>query len=328
MIFIQGNLLENLAFHTLLTKIKESEKINNTKNSSDKFIPVGLNKRGLELLEDTDSNSYNDLAGAKWLIDDFAVSYLPSLKSFYVLRTMNYPSDFKSRFIGFGNPILDGNDKCKKNLNFANIFRNGHSFADLNKLCPLPETDNEIKMMNEFLKSQNNLIYLGEENTEKNFNSLGNISSEVITFATHGIVSNDGLGINESALLMTPPKKITELDDGLLMANEIAKKKINSNIVILSACNTGVEIGKNSINSLSKAFFFSGTRSLLVSNWEVETNSAFFLTTNFIKAYNSGLDTSEVLRQTIIKLKKDEKYHHPYFWGSFNLVGDGDNFNN
>ena len=60
------------------------------------------------------------------------------------------------------------------------------------------------------------------------------------------------------------------------MANEIAKKKINSNIVILSACNTGVEIGKNSINSLSKAFFFSGTRSLLVSNWEVETNSAFF----------------------------------------------------
>ena len=50
-----------------------------------------------------------------------------------------------------------------KNLNFANIFRNGHSFADLNKLCPLPETDNEIKMMNEFLKSQNNLIYLGEE---------------------------------------------------------------------------------------------------------------------------------------------------------------------
>ena len=63
---------------------------------------------------------------------------------------------------------------------------------------------------------------------------------------------------------------------------------------------------------------------MLVSNWEVETNSAFFLTTNFIKAYNSGLDTSEVLRQTIIKLKKDEKYHHSYFWGSFNLVGDGE----
>ena len=71
---------------------------------------------------------------------------------------------------------------------------------------------------------------------------------------------------------MTPPKEIIEDDDGLLKADEIIKNNIKSNLVILSACNSAIEDKSNSFKSLAMSFFYSGAKSLLVSNWPVETN--------------------------------------------------------
>ena len=80
--------------------------------------------------------------------------------------------------------------------------------------------------MNKILKSDKNLVFIGNNATEKNFKKLKNLSSEIITFATHGLTSGSVNDLNQSALLMTPPKEIIEEDDGLLKADEIIKIKI------------------------------------------------------------------------------------------------------
>ena len=116
LIFIQNIFLKNLPFHTLATKLKNSVKASKI-FYNDYLVKVGLKNRGIELLDDPEINDSSKFQNVKWLIDDFSISYLPSLKSFYVLRTIEYPKNFKSRFVGFGNPKLKGNKDCKRKPN-------------------------------------------------------------------------------------------------------------------------------------------------------------------------------------------------------------------
>ncbi len=70
------------------------------------------------------------------------------------------------------------------------------------------------------------------------------------------------------ALVLTPPDKATEEDDGLLTASEIAQLRMDADFVILSACNTAAGEGGNAegLSGLAKAFFYAGSRALLVSH--------------------------------------------------------------
>ena len=64
-------------------------------------------------------------------------------------------------------------------------------------------------------------------------------------------------------------------DDGLLRASDVALLKMNADFVVFSACNTaaGEKAGAEALSGLARAFFYAGARSLLVSNWEVDSES-------------------------------------------------------
>jgi len=86
---------------------------------------------------------------------------------------------------------------------------------------------------------------------------------------------------------------------------------------------------------LGRAFFYAGTRAVLVSNWPVETNSARALTTDLFRrqAEKPGLGRAEALRQAELGLIDGEgsvadgktvfSYAHPIFWAPFAIIGDG-----
>jgi CHAT domain-containing protein len=90
------------------------------------------------------------------------------------------------------------------------------------------------------------------------------------------------------------------------------------------------------VSGLGRAFFYAGTRALLVSNWPVETTSARILTTRLFadQAADPGLERAQALRQAMLTLidgpgPKDDRgkilfsYAHPIFWAPFSLIGDG-----
>ena len=89
------------------------------------------------------------------------------------------------------------------------------------------------------------------------------------------------------------------------------------------------------VSALGRAFFYAGTRALLVSNWPVETNSARALTTDLFRrqAEKPGLGRAEALRQAELGLIDGEgsvadgktvfSYAHPIFWAPFAIIGDG-----
>ena len=104
----------------------------------------------------------------------------------------------------------------------------------------------------------------------------------MLAFATHGVMAGEISGLNEPGLVLTPPEKPSEEDDGFLAASEIATLDLNADWVLLSACNTAAADGApgaEGFSGLARAFFYAGARTLLVSHWSVYSTAAVALTT-------------------------------------------------
>src|SRR5204863_2002997 len=126
----------------------------------------------------------------------------------------------------------------------------------------------------------------------------------VVYFATHGLVAGDIKGVAEPALALTLPKQPSDLDDGLLIASEVAELKLNADWVVLSACNTvaGEKPGAEALSGLARAFFYASARALLVSHWSVDSSAATRLTSKTFDAYqsNENIGRAEALRLALL----------------------------
>jgi CHAT domain-containing protein len=158
----------------------------------------------------------------------------------------------------------------------------------------------------------------------------------VVMFATHGLVPGDLKGLTQPALALSAPEVAADGGSGLLTAERILSLKLDADWVVLSACNTAAAAGAGAeaVSGLGRAFFYAGTRALLVSNWPVETTSARALTTDLFRrqAAEPSLSRAEALRRAMVALfegpgfvdggKTLFSYGHPIFWAPFSLVGD------
>lgn len=113
---------------------------------------------------------------------------------------------------------------------------------------------------------------------------------------------------------------LTKLEDVLSL-------KLNADWVVLSACNTAAADVKEdeALSGLARGFFYAGSRSLLVTHWAVESDSARLLTTATFEHYTQHPEAAkaESLRQAMLKLMANPAYAHPAYWAPFALVGDG-----
>jgi len=238
-------------------------------------------------------------------------------------------------YFGMGDPdlYLEKKNPPKKTdlAEYSKFFRsigNKEEF-DITKIKeiygPVVGSAEEVTTAANFFNSSENLVLLKKDATETKIKNTDFSKFKVIHFATHGEVSGFIQGINQPFLVMSPPSVGSDIDDGLLMMNEIMELNTNADIVILSACNTGSveDQYSGSFSGLAKAFFISGSKSLLVSNWYVETKSTQKLVTKFIKNFSSNnLTFAENLNISMKEfIKEDPKNSHPIYWAPFVFVG-------
>jgi CHAT domain-containing protein len=242
-----------------------------------------------------------------FLIEDRAVYYAPSLS---VLGEMTREKIGKEKtntsLIAFGNPVI-GKDE-QRNI----------------ELCPLPEAETEVTSVAKSFSTTGSKVFIGREATEKAFKVLAPTYS-VIHLATHGVIDNkDPL---YSHLLLTKTEGDPE-NDGLLEAREIMDMNLRADLAVLSACETAngrISPGEG-VMGMSRAFFVAGTRSMLVSQWKVNSASTSELMVNFYKNLTSQRDASSrkkasALKDAALLMVKDQRYRHPFYWAGFVLVG-------
>lgn len=240
-----------------------------------------------------------------YLIEDHALYYAPSLS---VLREMSQEKeDRRSKgvsLIAFGNPVIGRDEQWNE------------------ELCPLPEAEREVGFIATTFTHRKVLI--GREASEKTFKAQATTYA-TIHLATHGVLDNRQPLY--SHLLLTKTQNDPE-NDGLLEAREIMNMKLNADLAVLSACETanGKIAPGEGVMGMSWAFFVAGTRSMLVSQWKVNSASTSQLMGNFYQALESREDYAKgnktrALQDAALKTMKDQRYRHPFYWAGFVLIG-------
>ncbi len=296
-----------------------------------------------------------------WLARTHAVTVLPSVSSLALLRQLPPAAKTRRAFVGFGDPWFtreqattvaqaDAPDpagfttrgvsarRMKLQLRAAPRLE-GATSAGLSSLPRLPDTAAEVKSMAQALQADiGHDVFTGRDAGEDRVRSMTLSGYRVLAFATHGLVPGDLDGLTQPALALSAPAVTGGKEDGLLTMGEILGLKLDADWVILSACNTAAAngAGAEAVSGLGRAFFYAGTRALLVSNWPVETTSARALTTDMFsrQAKDGALSRAEALRRSMLEQidhggLKDSKgrfvfsYAHPIFWAPFSLIGDG-----
>jgi CHAT domain-containing protein/tetratricopeptide (TPR) repeat protein len=269
---------------------------------------------------------------ATFLIERFGLTVEPSVGTFRTLRTRERQRLAANPFIGFGDPVFAGpTDRTERS---AGAGTTAGGLADLATLPPLPETAEELKRIAAALAAPASSLYTGAAATEKNVKSLDLSEFQVVSFATHGLVAGEFRGLTQPALVLTPPARTSDRDDGLLTASEIAALKLKADLVILSACNTGRADdggGAAGVSALARSFLFAGANSLLVSHWAVSSDATVELVSEAIKGMNSSsaLSKAQALRHAALRLMRGEagkEYRNPAYWAPFVLIGDGRSF--
>jgi CHAT domain-containing protein len=242
-----------------------------------------------------------------FLIEDHAVYYAPSLS---VLREMNRKKGkgetTNTSLIAFGNPVVGKDEQ-----------RNTDS-------CPLPEAEQEVSSIAKSFNEQNTKVFIGREASEKSFKTLARTYS-IVHLATHGVIDNRQPLY--SHLLLTKTVGDPE-NDGLLEAREIMNMDLNADLAVLSACETanGKIAPGEGVIGMSWAFFVAGTRSMLVSQWKVNSASTAELMVNFYRSLasdqNSDRNKARALREAVLPLISESRNRHPFFWAGFVLIGD------
>ena len=141
--------------------------------------------------------------------------------------------------------------------------------------------------------------------------------ARIIHLATHGLLNDErGLG---TVIALAP----TANDNGLLTAEEIFKLKLNAELVVLSACNSGRgRITGDGIIGLSRSFISAGVPSVIVSLWAIPDVSTAFLMKTFYQKWQQDpkKDKAKALREAMLATMKQNP--DPKDWAAFTLIGE------
>ncbi|MCK4743402.1 MAG: CHAT domain-containing protein [Sulfuriflexus sp.] len=276
-----------------------------------------------------------------WLANKFAINIMPSATALVTMRTYAKKEKAEEPFIGFGDPLFgedDGVIDVVKTRGIRVAQRAAFNTRSLNGLPNLPETREELEKIALSLGASADNIYLGSKASEQNVKDANLKNFRVVAFATHGLVADDLDGLEQPALALTPPDQADEENDGLLTMGEVLELDLNADWVVLSACNTASgdkSLANEGLTGLTQAFFYAGSRALLVSLWPVESTSTQELTTTMfsaaIKDKTLGRAASlQAARKRLIdgagymrNGKELFSYAHPIFWAAFIAVGEG-----
>ena len=287
-------------------------------------------------------------ADSPWLIRQAAITQVPSVSAWLSGKQFAKTKPASELLLAWGDPQFGAGTNSATNnsgqLTRQVLLTRASTAVDLERedtkpamrysdIPPLPETRDELLAIAATLKADPNRdLRLGTQATRASVllsSQSGELQKKkVLVFATHGLMAGDLPNLSQPALAMAGVGNEAQDPLGaLLTLADVLSLKLNADWVVLSACNTAAADGKaeEALSGLARGFFYAGTRSLLVTHWAVENDSAKQLTTATFAHYmqNPQAPKAESLRQAMLAVMAQPKYAHPAYWAPYALVGDG-----
>ena len=246
-------------------------------------------------------------AGTKDFGEKFQISLSPSV-SVSILASHITENKRYEPFLGFGGALYDNNygfDENGKSLFWKRLWF----------------SEGEVNTISRRF-SQNPVVYLGRDVSKANIKKMsagGTLSKyAVIHFACHSFF-NQQEPAKSGLLLSEISGQINTGEDGNLNIEDAALLNLQAQMVLLSACSTGMgEIKRgDGIVGLARSFIVAGTRSVGVSLWEIEDRrTMIFMTTlyRFLKQDGRGFKEAYFLTKNDFRKGRNK---HPFYWAAF-----------
>jgi CHAT domain-containing protein len=272
-----------------------------------------------------------------YLVRQYAVSYVPSAGILASLQDQR-PARAKPNktFLSYADPFYGGTD-----LATIRGFANGRPW----ELKPLPYSRAEVERIAKLYRKEEVAKFMGAEASEENVKAEDRLSQyRYVHFSVHGLLNESepqyaGLVLSLSRATDSRPKtqdsrpteqnpqsaiRNPQSEDGLLQVYEIFNLRLNADLVVLSACETGLgkQVKGEGVIGLTRAFLYAGTPSVVVSLWKVLDRSTPELMSRFYRHLkDEQTSKAHALRQAQLELLRQKGLAHPYYWASFVVVG-------
>ncbi len=239
-----------------------------------------------------------------YLIREICINYSNSANLFFSKKTVN-------------------NKNSSKVLAFAPEYKEGETVEIGQKSYPLFSLPGIQEEVSQISKSIDSKIFIGESATEENFRKNAE-DFEILHLAMHAFINDSLPAFSSFAFTQTPDEDPAK--NGLLTTTDIYSLKLNAEMAVLSACNTGTgQLKKGEgIMSLARGFLYAGCPTIVMSLWEVEDESGTQIMSSFYKNIKKGKDKDESLRLAKLEYLEtvNSRRAHPHYWLSFVSIGD------
>ncbi|HAA32116.1 MAG TPA: hypothetical protein DCE56_35960, partial [Cyanobacteria bacterium UBA8553] len=145
----------------------------------------------------------------------------------------------------------------------------------------------------------------------------------IVHFATHGILNSKNPELSGVVLSLVDEKGKSQ--NGFLRLNDIFNLNLPAELIVLSACQTGLgqDVKGEGLVGLTRGFMYAGAPRVLVSLWSVDDQGTSELMSRFYKKMlQEKLQPAAALRAAQIEMWQEERWRSPYYWAGFTLQGE------
>jgi len=241
-----------------------------------------------------------------YLIKDYQISYAYSATLWQAMRTKKH-AEKRENLIAFA-PFFPGKQ-----------IATNRSIQDIQSaLSPLIHNVQEVQAIEKIISGT---IFTNHKATKKQFLKKA-ADYKIIHLSTHG-KANDQIG-DYAYLAFAPAQDV--LENGILFNRDLYNLQLPTDMVVLSACETGIgELQKGEgIISLARGFTYAGAKSIITTLWSINDQTTTEIMESFYTYIKKGYTKDAALRQAKLDFIENHPHEevHPFYWASFIPIGD------
>ncbi len=144
----------------------------------------------------------------------------------------------------------------------------------------------------------------------------------IIHFATHGIINSERPELSGIVLSLLDSEGRSQ--NGFLRLHDIYNLRLPADLVVLSACSTGLgkDVRGEGLIGLTRGFMYAGAGGVVASLWKVDDDATAELMKHFYEAmFKKGLSPAAALRDAQLAVSQQQRWQSPYYWAGFVIQG-------
>jgi CHAT domain-containing protein/Flp pilus assembly protein TadD len=269
------------------------------------------------------------------LLAEHEITFQPSASALFKLKNRSIQKPDKGLAI-FADPVFGSDDQrfaaihkdaastyLPQDTQMTQALRDVNSNWTSGNIPRLAASHDEAEGIVAVIPGADNLKAVGFE-ASKQLAMAPHLSQyRLVHFATHGVLDNKNPEL--SGLVLSRIDEDGRPKDAFLRLDDIYNLKLNSDLVVLSACNSGLgkDVRGEGLVGLVHGFMYAGTSRVVASLWKVDDDATAELMVHFYKEmFSSKQSPAAALRTAQLAMWQQKRWHAPYYWAAFVLQGD------